>query len=213
MRSFFIVFIFFLSLSPSINAQQTATTIEGKIVILYDNGTWKYSEQKNNLEVNSLEVLKIDDDIELKDGSSNREVVVLGVSAKLKKYFKTQNLVQSNFTIVVDNNEATLISEWKVQTGEAFSYFGFINKGAKLSFALMGDKKVDLVFNKEIEPKEFEKYKFSIYKAELKLSKEDLIILQSSYIKSVSMEWSRRTEEYEIKNPTFFINEIPKLKK
>ena len=98
-------------------------------------------------------------------------------------------------------------------TGEGYSYFGYVKNGSKISLELMGGQVVDLIYTEEFDPKEYEKYGFSTYKTQLNLSMEQVRLLQSNIITKATMSWSKRSEEYKISNPAYFVTEIPKLLK
>ncbi len=200
-----------------LHAQQIAKTNSGRVVVLFDNGTWKYVDEKPNVKTGSAvqavtsEVKVINAKIELKDAETMKVNFLNGPSAKLKKYFKHKNIVNADLNLVSKGGEVSLMIDWKVMTGEAYSYFGYIKKGGKISLELIGGKVVDLIYTDEFEPKEYEKYGFSTYKTQLNLSLEQIILLQSSIVTKATMTWSKRSEEYKISNPAYFVNELPKL--
>lgn len=200
-----------------VHAQQIAKTNSGRVVVLFDNGTWKYVDEKPNVKTGSAvqavtgEVKVINAKIELKDAETMKVNFLNGPSAKLKKYFKHKNIVNADLNLVSKGGEVSLMIDWKVMTGEAYSYFGYIKKGGKISLELIGGKVVDLIYTDEFEPKEYEKYGFSTYKTQLNLSLEQIILLQSSIVTKATMTWSKRSEEYKISNPAYFVNELPKL--
>lgn len=219
MTRLFIFLLFFIGVSVTSQAQQIAKTNSGRAVILFENGTWKYVDAKPNEKVQpaSLVIVEkpkvIDAKIELKDTETQKLNFLNGPSKKLKKYFKLKNIVNADMNLVSNAGEVQLNIDWKVMTGEGFSYFGFIKKGCKISLELMGGKVVDLIYTEEFEPKEYEKYGFSTYKSHLTLNIEQVALLQSSIITKATMSWSKRSEEYKITNPTYFISELPKLMK
>jgi len=217
MYRIFLFILFFVGVSMCVHAQQIAKTNSGRVVVLFDNGTWKYVDEKPNVKTGSAvqavtgEVKVINAKIELKDAETMKVNFLNGPSAKLKKYFKHKNIVNADLNLVSKGGEVSLMIDWKVMTGEAYSYFGYIKKGGKISLELIGGKVVDLIYTEEFEPKEYEKYGFSTYKTQLNLSLEQIILLQSSIITKATMTWSKRSEEYKISNPAYFVNELPKL--
>jgi len=217
MSRIFLFILFFVGVSMCAHSQQIAKTNSGRVVILFDNGTWKYVDEKPNVKTGSAvqtvtgEVKVINAKIELKDTETTKENFLNGPSAKLKKYFKHKNIVNADLNLVSKDGEVSLMIDWKVMTGEAYSYFGYIKKGGKISLELIGGKVVDLIYTEEFEPKEYEKYGFSTYQTQLNLSLEQIVLLQSSIVTKATMIWSKRSEEYKISNPAFFVNELPKL--
>ncbi|MDE5424078.1 hypothetical protein L3073_17830 [Ancylomarina sp. DW003] len=219
MSRIFLFILFFVGVGMTIQAQQIAKTNSGRVVVLFDNGTWKYVDEKPNVktevapQVVSEKVHVINSKIELKDAETEKKNFLNGPSAKLKKYFKHKNIVNADLQLVSKAGVVSLMIDWKVMTGEAYSYFGYIKEGGKLSLELMGGEVIDLVYTEECEPKEYEKYGFSTYKSHLNLSLEQIAALQSNIITKASMTWSKRTEEYKISNPAYFVTELPKLLK
>jgi hypothetical protein len=94
---------------------------------------------------------------------------------------------------------------------EGFRFFGFITKKSKMVFTLSNGELVELHYNRNFEPKEYPKYKFTTYTAELEISPEQIRKLQKGYLQKVDMVWSRRTESYLVFNPDYFINELPTI--
>jgi len=220
MRKMMLLCLLAFGISQLVQAQQTATTTNGKVVILYDNGTWKYadaelSEENSpsnaNLQANFTEEMPISKEIKIKDGVVEKMVFIEGPSAKLQKYFKIKNIVRCSFALDSKDGKVVLTTDWKVMNGEGYSYFGFINKGDKISLDLVGGKSIDLVYSEEFEPKEFPKYGFTTYSASLELNKEQIEVLRRSIILHASMHWSRRTEEYKVMEPSYFIKALPKI--
>jgi len=219
MTRIFLIILFFAGFGLSLNAQQIAKTNSGRVVVLFDNGTWKYVDETTAkktdtaIQVVSEKVEVINAKIELKEGSTEKMTFINGPSAKLKKYFRDKNIVNATFSLTSKEGEASLNIDWKIMTGEAFSYFGYIKPGNKLSLELMGGEIVDLIYTEEFEPKEFMKYGFSTYSSHLKLNPEQIAQLQSSIITKATMTWSKRSEEYKVIAPAYFVNELPKLMK
>ncbi len=203
----------------TMQAQQVAKTNSGRVVILFENGTWKYVDDKpsEKAPTGSQVVVEkskvIDAMIELKDTETQKLNFLNGPSAKLKKYFKLKNIVNADFNLVSKDGEVKLNIDWKVMTGEGYSYFGYIKKGGKISLELMGGQVVDLIYTEEFEPKEYVKYGFSTFKSYLSLNLEQIALLQSNIITKATMTWSKRSEEYKISNPAYFVSELPKLMK
>lgn len=213
-------------LTKLVNAQQTALTSNGKVVILYDNGTWKYADVIDPLENSSQKPLQSENNtvqtvvpesiasskpISLKDAELNKTTFIEGPSEKLQKYFKEKNIVRCDFTLRSKDGKAFLQTDWKIMNGEAYSYFGFIKKGSSLNLELLGGQSIDLIFTNEFEPTEFEKYGFSTYSAQLELNEDQLKLLQSKIVMKATMNWSRRAEEYKVVNPSYFIKAIPQI--
>jgi len=216
MRKLILVSLLFLGSVFHSQAQQEAVTRDGKVVILLDNGTWKYAEKLiQQAEELAPKAQKIAPDapVSIKDNQLESMVFIEGPSPKLQKYFKVKNIVRAECTLSGKEGKAHLKINWKVQTSEAFSYFGYIKKGSSLSLELLNGETIELFFTEEVEPKEFTKYGFSTYQSNVVLTNEQVNLLQSGIIKKSTMNWGRRSEEYTIKNPAYFITELPKILK
>ncbi|MDQ1771629.1 hypothetical protein GQR60_19505 [Labilibaculum sp. A4] len=222
MKKIIVVCFFAFGFSLLANAQETALTSKGKVVILYENGTWKYADvsvsgenpaqQTGNTVQAAIEETRISDEpLVLKEADVEKITFIEGPSAKLLKYFKDKNIVRCDFTLRSKDGKATLQTDWKIMTGEAYSYFGYIKKETKLSLELLGGQIVDLVYMNEFEPKEFSQYGFSTYSAQLDLTEDQLKLLQNKIVMKATMNWSRRAEEYKVVNPSYFIKAIPQI--
>jgi len=219
MTRIFLFILFFVGLGMISHAQQIAKTNSGRVVVLFDNGTWKYVDDEasdktqSTVDAVTKKATVINAKIELKDAETEKLNFLNGPSAKLKKYFKHKNIVNADLSLVSKNGKVNLLIDWKVMTGEGYSYFGYVKNGSKISLELMGGQVVDLIYTEEFDPKEYEKYGFSTYKTQLNLSMEQVRLLQSNIITKATMSWSKRSEEYKISNPAYFVTEIPKLLK
>ncbi|MCT4602537.1 MAG: hypothetical protein N4A59_06520 [Marinifilum sp.] len=222
MKKIFVFCMLAFGISMFASAQQTALTANGKLVILYDNGTWAYADvkmpkqtvegNKNQLgEVANQATIADNKPIDLKDAVVEKMAFIEGPSKKLSKYFKQKNIVRCDFTLTSKGGKAYLQTDWKIMNGEAYSYFGFIKEGNKLSLELVGGKTVDLVYGKEFEPKEYEKYGFSTYSAELELNEDQIRLLRNSIVYKAHMNWTKRTEEYKVVTPSYFIKSLPQI--
>jgi len=219
MTRIFLFVLFFIGVSMTMQAQQVAKTNSGRVVILFENGTWKYVDDKpsEKAQTKGLAVVEkskvIDSKIELKDSETQKLNFLNGPSKKLKKYFKLKNIVNADLNLISKDGEVKLNIDWKIMTGEGYSYFGYIKKGCIISLELLGGEIVDLTYTEKFEPKEYEKYGFSTYKTHLNLSLEQVALLRSNIVTKATMTWSKRSEEYKISNPAYFVRELPKLMK
>lgn len=201
-----------LGLTTGVIAQQEAVTRDGKVVLLNDNGTWEYLKKPNpTISQESIAPTTNSEPIDIKDIQLEEKTFLEGPSAKLKKYFKNKNRIRCNFSLEGKAGKALLAMKWRVQTPEGFSYFGFIKKGKSLDLHLQNGQTISLVFSNEAEPKEYPKYGFSSYQTSLELTTKQIHQLKNSVVVKAIMNWSRRSEEYKIQNPAYFITELPGL--
>ena len=71
------------------------------------------------------------------------------------------------FQILSKDNKVVLKTNWKLMDEEGFRFFGFITKKSFLSFELSNGEIVILPYNGSFEPKEYIKYGFTTFSAEL----------------------------------------------
>jgi hypothetical protein len=197
-----------------VDAQMRLKAPDGRIVLLFDNGTWKYEEVKK-AEPTAKAAIKAEEEIAkaivLKSVELESQTVIRGVSEKLSKFSSTKNLVKCDFQMLSDGEKVLLKTEWKIMDEEGFRFFGFITKKSKIDLELSNGEIVSLRYDRDFEPKEYPKYGFTIFKSELVLDEDQIRALQKAYITKTSMQWSRRLEEYTVFEPDYFIKELPKI--
>ncbi|PKQ60825.1 hypothetical protein [Labilibaculum manganireducens] len=213
MKNILILSILLLGTISQTNAQLKLRTPEGKIVLLFDNGTWKYEEIKNVekpvAQIKSAE--EIAKPLVIIDTELESQTVIKGISEKLNKFSDTNNQVKADFQIISIEGKVILKTNWKIMDAEGFRFFGFITKKSKMLFSLSNGESIELQYAEDFEPKEYPKYKFTTFAAELELNEDQIRKLQNAYLEKVEMYWSRRTESYEIFNPDYFVKELPKI--
>ncbi|WP_461630646.1 hypothetical protein [Labilibaculum euxinus] len=213
MKNILILSILLLGTISQINAQLKLRTPEGKVVLLFDNGTWKYEEIKKVEEpvvpIKSAE--EIAKPLVIIDAELESQTVIKGISEKLNKFSDINNQVKADFQIISKEGKVILKTNWKIMDAEGFRFFGFITKKSKMLFSLSNGESIELQYAEDFEPKEYPKYKFTTFTAELELNEDQIRKLQNAYLEKVEMYWSRRTESYEIFNPDYFVKELPKI--
>ena len=212
-KSICILLLLFICVVNQVNAQIKLRTPEGKVVLLFDNGTWKYEEIKKEV-VPKIEIeseSEITKPISILDKELTSQMVIKGISPKLSKFSKTKNTVKSDFQLISKDGKVKLLTNWKIMDEEGFRFFGYITKKSKMVFSLSNGEQIELNYATNFAPKEYEKYKFTTYTAELDLNEEQIRQLQKAYLEKVDMHWSRRMETYGIYNPDYFIKELPKM--
>jgi len=216
MNKIWLIVIFLLIPLSQLDAQIRLRTPEGKFVLLFDNGTWKYEEAKKDVvETNNVVLIQVKEDIakavNFKAASLDAQTVIKGISAKLSKFSKTQNVVKCDFALVSTKKKVILHTNWKIMDGEGFRFFGYITKKSKMELELSNGESIILQYQQDFAPKEYPQYGFSTFTAELELSKEQIQKLQAAYLQKVNMYWSRRVESYDIFNPDYFIKALPEI--
>ncbi len=211
-NSWILLLILFFS-ANQLDAQIKLRTPEGKTVLLFDNGTWKYEEVKK--EIVPVVEIKAENEISkpfsIIDTELASQMVIKGLSEKLSKFSKINNIVKSDFQLISADGKIKLLTKWKILDEEGFRFFGYITKKSKMVFSLSNGEEIELHYAKDFAPKEYPKYKFTTYSAELELNENQIRKLQTAYLEKVDMHWSRRMETYTIYSPDYFIKELPKM--
>ncbi|MFA9371421.1 MAG: hypothetical protein ACERIH_06885 [Labilibaculum antarcticum] len=213
MKNILILSILLLGTISQLNAQLKLRTPEGKVVVLFDNGTWKYEEIKKAEEpVEQIKSAKeIARPIAIIDAELESQTVIRGISEKLSKFSETNNQVKSEFQLISKGGKVILKTNWKIMDAEGFRFFGYITKKSKMVFTLSNGESIELQYAADFAPKEYPKYKFTTFTAELELNEDQIRKLQNAYLKKMEMYWSRRTESYAVFNPDYFVKELPKI--
>ena len=213
MKNILILTFLLIGTISQVDAQLKLRTPEGKIVLLFDNGTWKYEEiKKADKPVVSLKSAEeISKPISIIDTELESQTVIKGISKKLSKFSKTNNQVKSDFQIVSKDGKVLLKTNWKIMDEEGFRFFGYITKKSKMVLTLSNGENIELQYGADFPPKEYPKYKFTTFTAELELNEDQIRKLQNAYLEKMEMFWSRRTESYAVFDPDYFVKELPKI--
>lgn len=210
MKNVLILIILLIGTINQVDAQLKLKTPEGKIVLLFDNGTWKYEKiEKSVVPIKSAK--EITKPIEIIEIELESQTVIKGISEKLNKFSKINNQVKADFQLISKEGKVFLTTNWKIMDEEGFRFFGYITKKSKMVFSLSNGENIELKYRTDFAPKEYPKYKFTTFTAELELNKDQIRKLQNAYLEKMKMYWSRRTESYAIFNPDYFVKEIPKI--
>ncbi|BAX79936.1 hypothetical protein [Labilibaculum antarcticum] len=213
MKNILILTLLLLGTISQLNAQLKLITPEGKVVLLFDNGSWKYEEIKKAEEpvVKIISAKEIAKPIVIIDAELESKTVIKGISEKLNKFSATNNQVKSEFQLISKDGKVILKTNWKIMDAEGFRFFGYITKKSKMVFTLSNGENIELHYATDFAPKEYPKYKFTIFTAELELNEDQIRKLQNTYLQKMEMYWSRRTESYAVFNPDYFVKELAKI--
>lgn len=121
-----------------------------------------------------------------------------------------ENTVKCDFQLLSTEAKLILKTSWKIMDEEGFRFFGYITKKSKIILELSNKEIISLNYSADFAPKEYPKYGFTIFDAELELTNDQIRKLQTGYIIKAEMIWSRRTESYSVFDPDYFLKELPK---
>jgi len=98
--------------------------------------------------------------------------------------------------------------ELNVNSSRARKDYGYVEKGALIKFFLMDGNSFYSNNLTNSLPELTEDRKGTDYLLSCKLDKEEIKMLNKSYIDKIGVVWSKGYEEYEIYNIDFFINQL-----
>lgn len=96
----------------------------------------------------------------------------------------------------------------KVNSARARKDYGYIEKGNLIKFFLMDGSSFYSKSLGNAMPKLSDDRKATNYVVSCSIDKEEMKMLNKSYIDKIGVIWSKGYEEYEIYNPDFFINQL-----
>ncbi len=96
----------------------------------------------------------------------------------------------------------------KVNSARAKKDYGSIKKGSMLKFFLMDGNSFYSFNLTNYKPKINEDRTATLYIASCSFDKDEIKMLENSFIDKIGVTWSNGYEEYEIFNPDFFINQM-----
>jgi len=98
--------------------------------------------------------------------------------------------------------------ELKVNSSRARKDYGYVEKGSMIKFFLMDGNSFYSNNLSNSMPSLTEDRKATDYLLSCRLDKEEIKMLNRSYIDKIGVVWSKGYEEYEIYNVDFFINQL-----
>ncbi len=205
-----LVFLAILSLIPVLSFSQTeAKTSDGKEVILYDDGTWEFKKEiKEIANVSSSEISST------KSAQGNTEEIYFATSVRLDRFFgDPQNKIRGKAKCIIDNGQPKVEFTWEVYLGDGNRYFGYLKEGTPISLKLKQNNTINLSLDENVQTDVREKYKVTIFRGTSILTKDQLALLLQYPVETVSIEWKKNAEEYNLENPEFFRKELSQLLK
>lgn len=197
--------ILLMGLSFSAFAQTIATTSTGKKVILYENGTWQYADSMSeNKEKSAANQAPLSGEPLINttvEATSSKIDVFSEVSPRLKRFFGEEKS-KINCSAQWQNNKGDVLLkfEFLVPVGDGNRYFGYSLEGRTIQLHHADGSATTLTMNKAIAQKFIEKWNVSYFEAACLLNKEQITQLLRQPITKITVDWKKRTEEYEVEN-------------
>ena len=202
-----LILTLFLGLSISSMAQTKAITQTGKTVLLFDDGTWKYEHAEQNISSVATEentdivhAPLVNDTI---IATSSKLDIFSEVSPRLKKFFGAEKS-KINCTAEWHNDmgKVSLKLVFLVPIGDANRYFGHTLQDCLITLHYTNNEHSTFTISKDITQKFIEKWNVSYYEGAFSLDEEQINKLLKHPNVKMTVNWKKRTEEYEIKNST-----------
>ncbi len=95
-----------------------------------------------------------------------------------------------------------------INSKRARNDYGYIEKGSVIKFFLLDGNSFYSNNLTNSLPKRTTDANSTMYVASCSIDKEELKMLNNSYIDKIAVVWSKGYEEYEIYNPDFFVNQL-----
>lgn len=96
----------------------------------------------------------------------------------------------------------------QINSKRARSDYGYIEKGSMIKFFLLDGSSFYSNNLTNSLPKRTDEANATLYIASCSIDKEEIKMLNNSYIDKIAVVWSKGYEEYEIYNPDFFVNQL-----
>lgn len=187
------------------SAQIKATTDDGRIVTLYKNGTWTYSDTVKTDTIGSI----ID---ETKELQSEYAVLCYEESRQLSKFFNGQkSLIRCQCAFVISKGHIIIQFQWETPVSAGYKYFGHLFEGQIFTFIDANNNRTDIQLNKEVSFIPSEKYEFSVLKGSAFLSAEQVQHLLAAPISKIEVNWKKETETYSLIDTEFFKKNLKPL--
>ena len=117
-------------------------------------------------------------------------------------------LVEGDGALITTGGYTYFELSLKVNSSRARKDYGYIEKGNLIKFFLLDGTSFYSNSLGNAMPKLSEDRKATHYVVSCNIDKEEMKMLNKSYIDKIGVIWSKGYEEYEIYNPDFFINQL-----
>ena len=217
LRTFFFIALT-IALTEFAEAQIRAKTEEGKTVLLFEDGTWKFEEKaKTSEETPSMETTAII--IPAVAVDSSREITTKPaelfylISPRLERYFGASGgKIRCKYSC--SNNQGSIIIQliWEIPVSDGNRYFGTFKEGTKVVFTTTDDQQVELMMGAENKFESLEKHNYSmISNSSFPLTQDQLEILTTRPIRKMEVDWKKKPEEYDVENTRFLVDSFPAI--
>ena len=197
-------------------AQVRATTESGNKVLLFDNGTWKYDEQKVNTADKSagavavVGVAAIAIDSSKVTAAKPKDLFYLP-SPRLVRYFgEADGNIRCKLGCFNKLGVIQIQFIWEIPVSDGYRYFGWFKEGSKVTFTMEDGEQVEVIMGDENDKKVYEKSNYSmISNVSQPLSQEQIASFISKPLDKMEVDWKKKPEEYHLESPRFLMDMLP----
>ena len=209
---FSMVFLPLIFLNLNTYAQKLATTQDGDIVILYNDGTWTYAPHYETVNTRNRQcdyaVNIYEPETGIRKTILKKDILVSYTNKLLKKENQLRDHVVCEVAVGDLNGEKVVYIDYTLQTPYAFKYYGLIQEGRKLLIKLKNDYTVELKFDNSDKGLIDHERKETRYRVYAGINDKQIEALMMSEADRMLMPWSQGNEIYPISNPELFINQL-----
>lgn len=127
----------------------------------------------------------------------------------LLREFKGDDYFKGYLSCVSVDSSLGIYFNFKINSADAFQYYGLIKKNNKINFILSSGKGVEVSFQTTFSGSTNLSLDFTEYSTFSFLTKAQARQLLSEELERVVITWSKREEEYNVVNPRIFLNQLP----
>ncbi len=194
------------------SAQKLATTQDGDIVILFDDGSWKFAptDQIDNSRYHGCRY-----EIDQRKSDSTQKMSVLKketfISHRYEKMKNTSNYndyVHCDLAIGEVGENKIVYLDYILQTKYGLYNHGIIQEGKKLLIKLKNNSTVTLTLDRTDKGEVNEQDNETIYHTFAYITPKIEKELKKSEVNEVLMPWSMGNEIYDVTYPRIFIDQL-----
>ena len=199
-------------LSNQVTAQKLASTQDGDIVILFDDGSWKYAptEQIENSRNHgcSYEIYKNMADSTQKMSVLKKETFISHSYKVMKNTNRYEDYVHCDLAIGEVEGNKIVYLDYTLQTKYGMYNHGIIQEGKKLLLKLGNNSTVELTLHQTDKGKVDADNNETLYHTYAYLPARSEKELKKSEVNMILMPWSMGNEIYSVSYPRIFIDQL-----
>ncbi len=201
-----------LSFTKPLFAQKLATTEDGNIVILFDNGTWKYAptDQIENSRNHgcTYQLIQPKSDTLQQIAILQKEPLVSHSYEAMKNTDRFKDFVHCDLAIGEVNGRKIAYFDYTLQTIYGLYNHGIIQEGRKLLLKLKDNSTVELTLDQTDKGEVDRDNNETRYHTYAYISPRLEKVLKKNEVDKILMPWSKGNEVYNVIYPRIFIDQL-----